>query len=158
MIKPGFGIEVLHLRQSADRLSADFGKPGRRQRAGSIREYWFYPEKHFECLVSRRSGNVLSLFFHSGNPFIEADLFRSDEDSIRRRFSKPDIEGGGFTTLGGDYVGRWLTYDSGIGFDFDVEGKLRTVSVFAPKRKPLPKAAASHQLSCQHQLAALRTR
>jgi len=156
-VKPGFGVERLHLRQSADQLRSGFGTPKKRRKTGSFREYWLYPEKRFDCIVSRRSGVVLSLFLHRGNPFLGTEIFGANEDQVREMFSKPDLDGGGFTAVTGDYVGRWLSYDQGIGFDFNVSGKVETVSIFAPKRSAKAKKTASHRQPHEQQIAALRT-
>jgi hypothetical protein len=157
-VKPGFGFEHLHLRGYSDLLIQRFGPPKKRRESGSLREYWMYPDQHFDCIVSKKTGLILSLFLHAGNPLGAAELFGASEDRILQLYRSPSKEGGGQTLMTGDFVGRWLTYDEGIGFDFGPDSKLRTVSIFAPKQKvkaKLKAVSATHREQSEL-IAALR--
>jgi hypothetical protein len=154
-IKAGYGSDRVHLRQSSQDLVKLLGAPEKRRNSGALRQYWLYPAEHFECIVSRRSGRVLSLFFHAGNPFGESDIFAATEEKVRRMYPSKPLEGGGFRLSTGDFVGRWLSFDEGIGFHFDEKGKLRTVSVFARKHRADVKAVASCGDGHSRQIAAL---
>jgi hypothetical protein len=161
-LTPGYGTETFHLRESADRLRQLFGPPSERRKTGSFREYWLYPNDHLDCIVSKKSGMVLSLFLHRGNPLIGLDEFDVTEANLRKIYGLPAQEGGGFRISTGDYVNRWLNYDRGIGFDFDAENRLQTISIFAPKQKAtarrVQKPAASHGQVHTRRIAALRAR
>lgn len=146
-VAPGYGNQLLNLRQTSAELREHFGPPRKRRKTGSFREYWFYPDQHFDCIVSMRSGRVLSFFLHPGTRLVEPEVFETGEDLVRRTYSSPKVEGGGKTLLTGNYLGRWYSYDEGIGFDFDKEGKLQTISVFASKQKARPKP---HVMSATH--------
>jgi hypothetical protein len=157
MTLPGYGTENIHLGQVSSVLLDSMGNPSRLSQSSDLREYWVYPEKHFEAIVSRRSNKLLSLFFHKGSAVAGGEFFGQSEDRIRRTFGEPNKQGGGLTFADGDYLGRWLSYDSGIGFHFDKSGQVITIAIFAPKRKvraKKPEASWSHQVV--HDLAALR--
>jgi hypothetical protein len=160
-IRPGYGTEQLHLRQTSSDLRAKFGLPEKRWKSDGFREYWSYPKSGFECIVSTRSGIVLSIFLKaaslansdaSGRP-----MFGADEDAVLRAYSKPALEGGGSNISTGAFVGRWYSYESGIGFYFDKSGHVETISVFAPKRKRYPRVATSDRRTQSHGIAALRS-
>jgi hypothetical protein len=155
-VRPGYGIEALHLGATTTDLQARFGEPAVRRRSGSFREYWIYPSDHFDCIVSRRSRRVLSIFFHAGNRLMEPGIFHQNETAVRTEYSAPALEGGGFTSMTGNFINRWYSYDNGLGFDFDQKGRLQTVSVFAAKQTAKSKATASIRHSHEHSLAALR--
>ena len=147
IVKPGYGNERLHLRESIDHLRVSFGAPGEKRDVSPMRQYWLYPNCHFECLVSRKTGAVLSIFLRHSNPIGGEDLFGLTEPEIRNRFSTPDEEGGGLDTEAG-YFGRWLSYNGGIGFHFDKRGQVEVVSLFRRKRasqKAPSMKAAVHQ-------------
>ncbi len=157
-LTPGYGTDHLHLRESSDRIKHLFGEPAKRRKTGSFREYWLYPDHHFDCIVSRTSGAVLSLLLYSGKRITGDEEFALTEARVREMYGPPVQEGGGFRLATGDYVNRWLTYDMGIGFDFNAANRLQTISIFAPKKKPATKRAgkltASHGAHTQ-QIAAL---
>jgi len=155
-IVPGRGIERLHLGQSASDLRSVFGPPKRRVKAGAFREYWLYPEAGFECIVSRRTGRILSIFFHRADSRDGNDLFGASEDRVRALYSSPSMEGGGFRVGDDKFVGRWYSYESGIGFHFDESGHVKTISVFAPKRRRKAQAARSDRRVDSRGIAALR--
>ncbi|HEY5330775.1 MAG TPA: hypothetical protein VIJ79_12880 [Acidobacteriaceae bacterium] len=154
MAKPGYGFSDLHLREHKDALCARFGAPATKRRSGAFREYWLYPGLHFDCIVSRRSGEVLSIFVERGTPFLDNDVFAADETRIRAQFGEPDLEGGDFTLSTGHYVGKWLSYPQGIGFHFNANGKLETLGIFSPSRRKLANRKA--QVRAPLALAALR--
>jgi len=154
MAKPGYGFSDLHLREHKSVLRARFGAPAAKSRSGAFREYWLYPGSHFNCIVSRRSGEVLSIFVERGSPLLERDVFTADETWIRAQYGEPDLEGGGFTLSTGHYVGKWLSYPQGIGFHFDAEGKVERLGIFSPSRRKL--ANRNAQVRAPLALAALR--
>ena len=155
-IIPGRGTERLHLGQTSGYLRSAFGPPGRRRKAGAFREYWVYPELGFECIVSRRSGRILSIFLHSAHKLEGSEVFGASEDRIRALYSSPSLEGGEFRVDDGKFFGRWFSYDSGIGFHFDESGRVETISVFAAKRKRKPRVVASDRRVQSRGIAALR--
>ena len=138
MTKPGFGDEDLHLRQHTSQLLGRLGSPTKRSLSSALREYWLYPEQGIECIVSRKTSKVLSIFLKAGTAAPaqdQPDLIGLPLKEILSRYGKPDLEGGDLTLASGDYVGRWFSYETGIGFHFDHQGRVKTVSVFATKRK-----------------------
>lgn len=159
-IIPGYGNEKLHLRQTASELKAKFGSPTELRRSNSFREYWIYSQYGFECIVSSRSDLVLSIFLktasHSCGDASGMPTFGADEKTVIRAYSKPAMEGGGFKTSTGTFIGRWYSYESGIGFHFDKSGHVETISIFAPKRKRSLRVATSDRRTQSHSIAALR--
>ena len=158
---PGYGTEKLHLGQSVDVLEKQLGPPESRSSEGSFREYWLYPSVALEGIVSRRSGRILSLFFRKQTSFVDKGLFGLNEAEVRESYSEPSHVGGGFQSKFVGYIGRWMTYDSGIGFYFDEAGLVETISVFARKRKAVVSSkrkskGKSATASQSPQIAALR--
>lgn len=159
--KPGFGVEDVHLRQDASLLVERLGRPTKRHTSTPLREYWLYPDQGVECIVSTKTSRVLSIFLKAGivttSPR-QPDLLGLSQQEIISRFGQPDLEGGDLTLNTGDYVGRWFSYVTGIGFHFDRQGYVETVSVFAAKRRPqqLNKGSAQHATSFSNSVAALR--
>jgi len=160
-ITPGYGTEQLHLRQTSSELRAKFGLPAKRWKSDEFREYWSYPKSGFECIVSTRSGLVLSVFlkaaFHTGDVASSWPTFGATEESVRQTYSSPSMEGGGLPISTGAFIGRWYSYESGIGFHFDKSGRVETISVFAPKRKRKPRVTTSDRRTQSHGIAALRS-
>jgi hypothetical protein len=158
-ITPGYGTEQLHLRQESSDLLKRFGHPAKRRKSDGFREYWLYPKDGFECIVSTRSGLVLSVFLkassHAGDDESEP-AFGANEEAVLQAYSKPALEGGGFKTSTGTFVGRWFSYDSGIGFHFDDSGRVETIAVFAAKRRRKPRVATSDRRVESRGIAALR--
>ena len=157
-VRPGYGSPMLHLRQPSSKLLTEFGEPQRKVSVTALRQYWFYPEQHFECLVSKRTGAVLSIFLHRGNPVGGNDLFHLTETEIRMLLASPVAEGGGFEVEAG-YVPRWLSYSDGIGFYLDQTGKVETVSLYARKRTARTRKASesAHVRNQSLGIATLRT-
>lgn len=139
-IVPGYGTDQLHLRQSSSDLRARFGLPTERRTSGKLREYWLYPQKGFECIVSRRTGHILSIFFSERFSRIASvegtHPFGASEGAVIAMLGAPSDQGGGFKLSTGEFIGKWLSFDSGIGFHFDHSGRVRTLSVFSAKRNP----------------------
>ncbi len=157
---PGFGSHDLHLGQTSSSLRDRFGQPTSIRQTGTFRDYWLYPVLGLEAIISRRTGNVLSLFFSraetSDQPGVPS-LLGTTEKSVVDQFGSPDLRGGDFQLPGGNYVDRWFSYDRGIGFHFDRQGYVKTVSIFAPKRKiKIRKPAAQHGRGQSRSIAALR--
>jgi hypothetical protein len=115
-----------------------------------------YPELGFECIVSRRTGRVLSIFFHKAIALAGKDIFGASEDRVRALYSSPSREGGGFRVGDDKFFGRWFSYGSGIGFHFDEAGRVETISVFAAKRKRKPRVATSDRRVQSRGIAALQ--
>ncbi|HEX9201955.1 MAG TPA: hypothetical protein VF865_20535 [Acidobacteriaceae bacterium] len=155
-IVPGRGTERLHLGQTSSDLRSAFGPPGRRRKDGSFREYWVYPDLGFECIVSRRTGRILSIFFHRAASFDGSDLFGASEERIRTLYSPPSFKGGGFRVGEDKFFGRWYSYESGIGFHFDESGHVKTISVFVPKRRRKAQTTRSDRRVDSRGIAALR--
>jgi hypothetical protein len=141
---PGYGTEQVHLGLASSALSKTMGKPSLRRKSGVLREYWVYPDQHFEAIVSLRSNRLLSLFFHQGSTLAGAEFFGQREADIRQQFGKPYKEGGGVTFTDGDYLGRWLSYSSGIAFFFDQAGTVKTVCISAKSKAVRSKLVVSH--------------
>lgn len=153
---PGYGTLHVHLGQTSSDLVKSFGKPSRRQISSALREYWVYPELHFEAIVSRRSENLLSLFFHKGSTLGGAEFFGKSEDSIRELLGEPQKSGGGKTCDDGDFWGRWLAYETGITFFLGRAGKVKMVSVSAPKRVSPRASVVRHAAGVSTRVAAFR--
>lgn len=156
IVTPGYGTTSLHLRQDAEDLRTTFGEPTGRTQASSLREYWLYPEKHFDCIVSRKSGKVLTLFLYSGNPFGATEIFGLSVKKIRDRWGNPSSQGGGYRLDDGSFVKSWWAYDNGVGVDFDEAGKVDTVSIFAKTQSSKVKVPTKQTYTLRPQLAALR--
>ncbi len=159
MIVPGKSINNLRLRQPTSSLPARMGRPAKRTLTDSFREYWIYPEAGIDLMVSKRSKRVLSIFVHqpenSSTDSIDS-LLNATEQEIRERFSSPSREGKPFSTQDKSFYSHWYSYDSGLGFHFNPEGRVETISIFAAKRKPtVARSAASHHHTLR-KVAALR--
>jgi hypothetical protein len=129
-------------------------------RSENLREYWSYADLGFDCIVSQKTNRILSIFFSPTSPLateIAQPLpFGCTEDQIKTQFHAPENEGGGIQMTDGTFIGRWFSYDSGIGFHFNQDGRVEKVSVFARKRKPHIKSAASVQEPSTRRIAAMR--
>lgn len=145
IIKEGYGNRTLHVGQRASELLRRFGRPRyRKQATTASRSYWLYPQIGLECIVSRRSERVLSLFFlaqgcdgHKGaNVRTQAGVRLGDSARrVRSYYGKPSKEGGGFELSSGDYVRAWYSYRQGVGFHFGRRGKLEIIAIFSPSRR-----------------------
>jgi hypothetical protein len=155
---PGYGSEQIHLGQSAKELSKFLGKPAHRRKASTLREYWVYPALHMEAIVSRRSGRILSLFFHRGSTLGATDAFKQSEDELRRQYGEPYKQGGGLTFADGGHLGRWIAYRSGIAFFFAKDGTVKTVCISARSTARVAKPAARHGVALSQRIAALVNR
>ena len=156
-VRAGYGTETIHLGQKAPDLRAALGQPSRRRSAGSMREHWLYTPLAFEAVVSRKTGNLLSLFYQNGSPLLENHFFTLDEPALRKVFGEPALVIEGTLLSDGSYLDRLLSYNSGISFFLGGNGIVRKVSITHPKRTPRRKAAQS--APARHQsIAALRRR
>jgi hypothetical protein len=155
-IKPGYGLQSLHLRQSANSLKALYGPPRKRRKISELREYWLYPDYGFDCIVSKRSHRVLSLFLHRSQQVAPIEEFSWHETMVKEAYCEPQQAGGGFL-MGSILVDRWFTYDAGIGFHFDTDGNVNLVAIFAEKavsKAKRPVHASRHRMP--ELIAALR--
>ena len=147
LIKQGYGLPHIHLGQFADEVSGRFGAARKVRKSSALRTYWLYPDAGFDCIISSKSKRVLSIFFHAQNGgrlqeiqvvCQKAVTFHATESEVRGAFGPPDKVGGDFTTGGGEYVPKWLSYPSGIGFYFGKDGGVETIGVFRPSRLRKP--------------------
>jgi hypothetical protein len=141
----GYGLDELHLRQTSRRILLTFGWPNAK-RLGSAggRVYWLYLHRGFDCIVSTKTNIVLSLFFyregcdgHQG-ALVKTSRGISPGDSlykIKHVYGKPDRSGGGCTLSTGEYVRKWISYRSGVGFQVGHEGKVEIISLFTVSRE-----------------------
>ena len=154
-VRPGYGNEVLHLGQTSADLKAVLGRPKRRRSVGSLRQYWLYPEHHLQFIVSRRTGNLLTLFFDKDSGYFDEALSHATQDQVRSDFGEPSRETAGMYLLSGGYLDAFMAYDSGICFFFGEDHTLRRIAVTAPKRK-VKRKPVTHAIAAQHHIAALR--
>ena len=153
---PGYGTQEVHLGQASSDLVKRLGRPSKRKAVSALREYWIYPELHFEAIVSRRTGNLLSLFFHKGSRLAGDDFFGLSEATLRKGHGDPQKSGGGVRFADGDFLGRWLAYKTGITFFLDEAGKVTTVAISARKRVAPRVSVARHSGSVSAHIAAMR--
>jgi hypothetical protein len=152
---PGYGTAELHLGQASPELQKQIGQPHHRRKSGAFREYWVYPDQRFEAIVSRRSNRLLSLFFHRGSTLAAVEFFGKTEKQILNIFGEPWKVGGDMEFADGDHIRRWLAYRSGIGFFFDKEGIVETVSISARSRQPDTKPVSRVTMQHTRRIAAL---
>lgn len=140
LIHSGIGTNILHLRQNVRSVVQLVGKPEGKTSSGKLRTYFLYPSKGLECIISEKSGNVLSIFFYptSADWLITSTdrgiAFGMSRRKVIERYGQPNSSGGGFKLMDDDFVGAWVGYDLGIGFHFDRDDRVAIISVFAPKR------------------------
>jgi hypothetical protein len=153
-ITPGRGTDKLRLRQTSSSVLDQLGAPARKRRVGKLRDYWVYPDRGIEVVVSRHTHHLLSILVDfRANP-ADSPTERLTMEQVRDRFGIPSSEGGGVVLGDGTYFGRWFSYDAGIGFQFDRTDKVETISIFARRRRSTQ--TASHATRSSGQLAALR--
>lgn len=150
----GYGTEALHLGQNSSALISLLGKPKRKSATGTLREHWLYPELFFEAVVSRKSGNLLSLFYKTGSQLVDPSLFQMNEKEIRIKFGTPELAVEGVQVDGFGYVDAYLAYNSGISFFLGRDGSVRKVAISNPRRLPRRKTVR-HAPTAHRQLAAL---
>ena len=153
-ITPGRGANKLHLRQPWSMVLDQLDPPAQRRKVGKIREFWLYPDRGIEVVVSRQTQHLLSILLDFRTHPTDTPFGPLDVEQVRNRFGIPSSEGGGLILGDGTYFGKWYSYDSGIGFQFDQEGLVETISIFARRRRS--RQAASHATSSSGQVAALR--
>ena len=147
-ITPGYGFCDLHLGMSAAELIERYGTPVRLRKATSLREYWVYD--HFNFIMSRKTHRMLSLFVNARfTAALGEDVEAWTEQSIRNKMGAPELEGGDVALSENEYLDRWITFASGIGFRFDREGRVKMVMIFRKRR-----AAARKPVATSHVLAA----
>jgi len=146
-VRPGYGAPELHLKMDLDDVKRSFGPPEKRQKGDGFRIYYLYPKLGFDCIVSQRSGKVLSLFFHRplDSQFdVRTDTgiaIGDDRAKVAAVYPKPDGSSEGFELSTGTFVGPWLSFDEGIAFHLDRKDKVETISIFAPVRRNAPSVA-----------------
>jgi len=142
-VKEGYGSPTIHLRQPSDEVRKLLGKPEKKRKAPGAREYWIYSKLGVDVLVSRRTGRLLSIFFHrKGKGYSRtADVrtasgiaMSTNRDHVLDSYGEPYKTGGDLLLSGGEFVGSWLSYRSGIGFHFDRDGRVEVISIFSAKR------------------------
>jgi hypothetical protein len=139
----GYGLKTLHLRQSTNDVISRFGRPNKKIKASDLRTYWIYSEHRFDCLISNKSKQILSLFFHEDDRALQRRnvitqkgiSFASTEKEIRATYGSPIKSGDSFTTSSGDFVRRWLSYPDGIGFHFGKTGRIEIIVIFRQRRQ-----------------------
>ncbi len=142
-LKPGYGMRTLHLGMATAALENEHGPAPECRPKGSFREYWMYAQ--FDCLISRKSNTVLSFFLRPGA--LRENSRTWNEQSVLSEMGAPQLSGGGFYLSDGQYVDRWLSYDAGIGFHFQLDGRLTTLSVFRKRRQRMKMLASAEQKS-----------
>jgi hypothetical protein len=149
-IRAGYGSRELHLRQEWSEVRKLFGNPEKMQKTDGFRVYCLYPQLGFDCIVSERSGKVLSLFFHRpSDDRVQSFPVRTEAnialgDALTRlvaSYPMPDRRSEGFLLSDGTFVGPWLSFDDGIGFHLDSDNRVQTISIFAPVRRHAAKPA-----------------
>ena len=142
-LRPGYGTRTLHLGMTTAALENEHGLARECRPKGSFREYWLYPD--FDCLVSRNSNTVLSFFLRAGA--LHETSRQWNEQSVVSEMGAPQLSGGGFCLSDGQYVDRWISYDAGIGFHFQADGRLVTLSIFRKRRHRIKLHASTEQKS-----------
>ena len=153
---PGYGTRQLHLGQASSEVVKVLGKPSQQKVTSDLREYWVYPELNFEAIVSRRTGRLLSLFFHDGSSLAGGEFFGRSVRDIHGLFGEAHKSGGGTTFSDGECIDRWIAYETGISFFFNRAGRVKTVCVSAPKRTRKRLSVVRHSESHSAHVAALR--
>jgi len=154
-VRAGYGAPELHLRMEKDELRRAFGSPERKRKGDAFRLYYLYPKLGFECIVSERTGKVLSIFFHRpADPGSSLKVRTADglaigdgKAKLADAYPKPDKRSDGFRLSNGVFVGPWMSYDNGIGFHLDSENRIQTISIFAPVRRHAIRAAKNTEKS-----------
>lgn len=145
VLTEGYGCTALHLRQGYRQILDRFGVPDQKKPASTeMRTYWLYFKVGFDCIISRKSRKLLSLFFyrdkyagHNGAP-VETTQGIRPGDTMKRviaAYGQPQKKGGGFTTLDSTYVRKWFSYSDGIGFHFGCDDKVDIISIFSAGRR-----------------------
>jgi hypothetical protein len=133
-IRPGHGLDAVHLLQSAGEVLAEFGDPGETRTMESS-TFYIYPELSLEIELS--GGRIVRLFFFApsgrNNPDLSAEgvSFGASREQVKKTFGAPLQESKG-RKFSRSFVRGWATYGSGIQFDFGKSDQVEVITVFLP--------------------------
>ena len=148
VVRPGYGADELHLRQTEQQVRKFLGKPESVIRRFKGQYFLNYFKKGVQVDIGKTGGRVRYIYFYregvmdySGARVLTLDgLTVADSRSrVLRRRGKPDKSGKPFVLNWGEYVGEWCYYQDGINFTFGRDHRVDMISILPRKNlKPIP--------------------
>jgi hypothetical protein len=136
-LEPGFGAPDLHLGQSQGQVIDLWNEPDRKEQL-EVSQYFIYDRLKLE--VEFQKGRVERLFFFKpagskGSIEIRRKQvsYGMSRTQLVRKFGKPAEQGKGRTILD-KYVRSWISYPTGVQFEFGKNGKLELITIFWPEK------------------------
>lgn len=143
-LRPGFGSKSLHLGMSEEVVKEILGSPERTIHRFVGSHYYVYKDRGISLDFGKRGGRLKTIFCYRGNGEGHRDSGASTDmkvkvgdrkETIVKTYGTPDRQGNPVLSRDGTLVADWYFYDSGIQFDFGLEGLVDVLIVCKPTKR-----------------------